>query len=69
MRPPHARVVQQELAQPALLVAPADAPDGGPMALQTRCNIVDRLAACDGQDDAGMLDLEPGQATAAGHGR
>ena len=68
MRPSHARVVQQELVQPALLVAPADAPDGGPMAFQPRRDIVDGLAAGNGQDDAGMLDLEPGQATAAGHG-
>jgi hypothetical protein len=38
------------------------------MAFQTSCDIVDGLAAGDGQDDAGMLDLEPGEATAAGHG-
>jgi hypothetical protein len=68
LRPPHARVVQQELAQPALLVAPADSPDGGAMALQARCDIVDGLAPGDSQDDAGMLDLEPRQATTAGNG-
>ena len=68
MRPSHAGVVQQELLQPALLVAPADAPDGGPVAFQPRCDIVDGLAPGDGQDDAGMLDLEPGQATAVGDG-
>src|SRR5215831_5562405 len=52
LRPPQAGVVQQEFAQPAPLVAPADAPDGGPIALQSGRDLVDPLPARDGQDDA-----------------
>src|SRR5262245_33371135 len=68
LRAPHAGVVQQEFGQPAALVAPADAPDGGPIALQTGRDSVDSFPAGDGQDDAGMLHLEPTQAAAAGDG-
>ena len=50
----------------ALLVAAADPPDGGAVALQAGGDRLDRLAGGDGQDDAGVLDLEPGQAAAAG---
>src|ERR1700682_2372657 len=68
LRAPHAGVVQQELLQPALLVAPADAPDGGAIALLPGCDIVDTPSGGDGQDDAGMLHLEPPQAATAGNG-
>jgi hypothetical protein len=61
-------LVQQEALQPALLVASADPPHGGPVALQARGHGVNRFASGDGQDDAGVLDLEPGQASAVGHG-
>src|SRR5437660_3516340 len=63
-----AGLVQQELAQPTLLVASADAPDGGPIALQPGGEIADPLPGGDGQDDAGMLHLAPGQATTVGDG-
>src|SRR5581483_9445808 len=66
--PPQAGVVQQEFAQPAPLVAPADAPDGGPIAFQSGRDLVDPFPARDGQDDAGVLHLEPTQATAASDG-
>ena len=68
LRAPQAGVVQQELLQPTPLVAAADAPDGGPVALQPGCDIVDTLSASDGQDNAGMLHLEPRQATTTGNG-
>src|SRR5438045_5994612 len=55
LRPPQAGVVQQESGQPALLVAPTDAPDGGPVTLQSGCDLVDPLAGSNGQDDTGML--------------
>src|SRR5262249_25847809 len=64
LRPPRAGVVQQEVAQPAPLVAAADAPDGGRVAFHPGSNGRDRLTGGDGQDDARMLDLEPGQAPA-----
>src|SRR5437764_12954603 len=38
-----ARVVRQELLQPTPLVAPADSPDGGPIALQPGGDIADPL--------------------------
>jgi hypothetical protein len=65
---PQAGFVQQEAAQPVLLVAAADPPDRGPVAFQVGSDRLDRLAASDGQDDPGVLDLEPGEAPAAGHG-
>src|SRR5690348_15238010 len=68
LRPPLAGVVQQEFLQPALLVAAADAPDGGAVALQPGGDIADALSGGDGQDDSGVLHLEPGQAAAVGHG-
>jgi hypothetical protein len=61
-------LVQQELPQPTLLVAPADSPDSGPIALHALSHGLNRLAGGDGEDDAGVLDLEPGQAAAVGHG-
>jgi hypothetical protein len=60
--------VYQELVQATLLVAATDAPDGGPVALQPRCDIADALSGSDGQDDAGMLYLEEGQPATVGNG-
>src|ERR1700722_18719710 len=68
LRTPHAGVIQQELLQPALLVAPTDAPDGGPIALQPGSDVMDTLPGGDGEDDAGMLHLEPTQAATVGDG-
>src|SRR5262245_3503549 len=62
------RSVQQEFFQPALLVAAADPPDGGPITLQPGSNVLDLLPRGDGQHDPGMLHLEPGQAATVGHG-
>src|SRR5262249_59216301 len=42
--------VHQELLQAALLVAATDAPDGGPIALQSRCDIADALSGSAGHD-------------------
>src|SRR5689334_7450934 len=61
-------VVQQESLQPTLLVAPADSPDGGRIALQAGGQRVDRFARGDGENDTGMLDLEPSQVPGTGHG-
>jgi hypothetical protein len=58
----------QEFLPAALLVAAAGAPDGGPVALQSGGDRADPLAGGHGQDDAGTLHLEPGQAAAAGDG-
>src|SRR5262245_23699730 len=63
-----ARIVHQEFLQAALLVAAADAPDGGPIALEPGGDLADALAGSNGQDDPGMLHLEPGQAATAGNG-
>src|SRR5262245_62018410 len=65
---PQARLVQQESFQPTPLVASADPPYGGPVALQVSGHDVNWLPSGDGQDDAGMLDLKPGQASAVGDG-
>jgi hypothetical protein len=65
---PDSRLVQQEFFQPALLVAAADPPDGGPVTLQPGSDLLDRLPRSDGQDDPGMLHLEPSQAATVGHG-
>jgi len=62
------RVIQQELLQAALLVTAADAPDGGPVALQPSRDGLDRFPGSDGEDDPGMLDLEPGQSATVRHG-
>src|SRR5688572_19781202 len=59
--------VQQESPPAALLVAAADAPDGGPVTLQAGRDGLDRLPGGDGQHDAGMLDLVEGQVAAARH--
>src|SRR5262245_34104674 len=56
--PPRAGVVQQEFGKATLLIASADPPDGGGIAFQPFCHCPDRLSGGDGQDDAGVLDLE-----------
>jgi hypothetical protein len=60
-------VVLQEFLQATTLVASADTPDGGAIALQPGCEIAHTLAGGNGQDDAGMLNLEPRQAATVGH--
>src|SRR5947208_8134541 len=66
LRTPDPGVVQQEFFQAALLVTTADPPDGGPITLHPRGDALNRFAGGNGQHDAGMLDLKPGQAAAAG---
>jgi hypothetical protein len=58
--------VLQELFQATVLVAPADPPDGGPIALQAMGEIAHTLASGNGQDDPGVLHLEPSQAATVG---
>ena len=58
-------MVQQESFESALLVTSADAPDRGPVALQSAGDGLDGLARRDGQDDTGVLDLKEGRASAA----
>ena len=68
LRTTEAGFIPQKSCQAALLVAATKAPDGGPVTLHPRGNRVDQLASGDGQDDAGMLDLEPRQAPAPSDG-
>jgi len=53
--------VGQQPGQASLLVAAADAPDGGRVAFQAGGHRLDRFATGSGQDDAGALDLEVGE--------
>jgi hypothetical protein len=64
----HAGFVQQESLQAALLVAAADSPDSGRIALQAVGYGCDGFTSGHGQDDAGMLNLEPGQTPGSGNG-
>src|SRR5262249_4201561 len=66
--PPRPGVVQQELGEAAQLVASAGPPDGGAVAAEIGGEPTDRFAGGDGQDDAGVLDLEPTEASVARHG-
>jgi len=59
-------VVGQDVPHTAFSVALADPPNGGAVALQSAGDLADTLSGGNGQDDPGMLDLEPGQATVAG---
>lgn len=59
-------VVLQELFQATSLIASADPPDGGSIALQSGCEIAHTLAGGNGQDDPGVLHLEPRQAAVTG---
>jgi hypothetical protein len=52
----------QELFQATLLVASAGAPDGGSIALQVVSELAHTLSGGNGQDDPGVLHLEPRQA-------
>jgi hypothetical protein len=54
-----ARVVGQDVPQPTFSVTAADAPDGGPIALQAAGDVADAVSGGNGQDDPGVLDLEP----------
>lgn len=56
-----ARVVGQDVPQPTFPVAPADPPNGGPVALQAAGDVAGVLPGSDGQDDPGVLDLELSQ--------
>jgi hypothetical protein len=58
--------VLQKSFQATLLVASADAPDGGSIALQAVGEIAHTLAGGNGQDDPGVLHLEPRQAAVTG---
>jgi hypothetical protein len=49
----------EELFQATVLVASADTPDGGAIALQAVGEIAHALASGNGQDDPGMLYLKP----------
>src|SRR5438067_2204284 len=67
LRTPQPGVVQQELLQPAPLVAATDTPDGGPITFRLGGDRLNRFAGSDSQNDAGVLDLEPGQASVVSH--
>jgi hypothetical protein len=56
-------IVGQDVLYPTCPVALADPPDGGAIALQAVGDCADALPGGNGQDDPGMLDLEPSQAT------
>jgi len=68
LRTAHAGFVQQEGLQAALLVAACDTPDGGRITLQAVGEVPDGFPGGHGQDDACVLDLEPGQMPGAGNG-
>src|SRR3954470_18120519 len=55
---PRAVGVGQQPSEAVLLVAAAEAPDGGGIALPAGGDAVDRFASGDCQDDTGALDLE-----------
>jgi hypothetical protein len=59
-------VVLQELFQATLLVAAADAPDGGSITLQAVGDLAHTPAGGNGQDNSGVLYLEPRQAAVMG---
>src|SRR5215212_11154855 len=68
LRTAHAGFVQQERLQAALLVAASHTPDGAGITLQAVGYGPDGFASGDGQDEAGMLNLEPGQVPGSGNG-
>jgi hypothetical protein len=63
---PQAGLIQQEVLPAAVLVATTDPPDGGRVAFHAGGDRVDRFSTGDGQDNAGMLDLEPSEVPGAG---
>jgi hypothetical protein len=59
--------LQQERLQAALLVAVSDTPDGAGITLQAVGYGPDGFTSRDSQDEAGMLNLEPGQVPGSGN--
>lgn len=59
--------VGQQPRETVLLVAAAETPDGGGIALPTGGDAVDGFASGHGQDDPGALDLEEGERRLAGN--
>jgi hypothetical protein len=57
-----ARLVGQDVPHTTFSVALADPPDGGAIALQAAGDLADAFSGGNGQDDPGMLNLEPSQA-------
>src|SRR5271166_1917105 len=64
----HMGFVQQEALPAALLVAATDSPNGGRIAFDPGSHGADCFTTGDGQHDACMLDLEPGQVSGTGDG-
>ena len=58
--------VGQQPSEAVLLVAAAETPDRGGIALPAGGDAVDRFAGSKGQDDTGTLDLEEGERGLAG---
>jgi hypothetical protein len=56
-------VVGQDVPHTTFSVTLADAPDGGAIALQAAGDFADAFSGGNGQDDPGVLNLEPSQAT------
>jgi hypothetical protein len=65
--PTQAGFVQQERLQAALLVAASYTPDGGRITLQAVGEGPGGFTGGHGQDNAGTLDLEPGQTPGSGN--
>src|SRR5258707_89606 len=64
---PDMRFVQQEALPAALFVAATDSPDGGRIAFDLGSHGADGFTTGDGQYDACVLDLEPGQVSGTGN--
>jgi len=64
----HMGFVQQEALPAALFVAATDSPNGGRIAFDPGSHGADGFTTGDGQYDACMLDLEPGQVSGTGNG-
>src|SRR5262245_57151133 len=67
LRAAQAGIIEQEFRQAALFVAAAHPPDRGRVAFQSAGDGLDRFTSGNGQDDACVLDLEPGQTSATGN--
>src|SRR5262249_46655117 len=59
---------RKDAVEAALLIATADAPNGGRIATRLPGHVLDAPPLSDVQEDLGMLDLEPGVRAAAGQG-
>src|SRR5579871_3101955 len=68
LRAAHAGFVPPERLGAALLVAPADPPDDGPVTRQAVGYCLDRLTAGNGQDDARLFGRKGGPVSVACHG-